>query len=87
MTLRWWALNELLKSGISEESIWEPQRQPVYIESGPYRWLRHPAYLGSMLSLSGFGISALGWGGVVLALPAWPFFALRIYQENELRCP
>jgi len=87
LSLRWWALRELLVAGVSEESIWVPERQKLYVETGPYRFLNHPAYVGSLMSISGFGMAALGWGGMVLSLPAWPFFAMRIHQENSLRWP
>jgi len=85
--LRLWSLRTLLQEGVSEESIWMPEKQKTYTDRGPYRFLSHPAYVGSMLAISGAGVAALGWCGAVLALPAWPFFALRIHQENKLRWP
>jgi len=83
--LRWWAIRELLLAGIHEEDIWVPERQKVYTNRGPYQFLSHPAYVGSLAVLAGAGIACLGWGGAVLALPSWPFFALRIHEENQLR--
>lgn len=35
---------------------------------GPYRWLRHPSYSGSILSLVGFPLSLGTWAGAVLVL-------------------
>ena len=85
LVLRWWAYRTLTEAGLPYSGFMEPQRPTEYTEEGPYRWVRHPAYVGSLLLIAGVGIVGLGWGGAVLALPAWPLFALRIHQENRLR--
>ncbi len=38
------------------------------VRAGPYRWIRHPAYLGFLLTLAGFGLAFRSVAG--LALPA-----------------
>ena len=38
------------------------------IDSGPYRWVRHPSYTGSLLSLLGVGIAAGNWLSIVVVL-------------------
>ncbi|MCA9875713.1 MAG: isoprenylcysteine carboxylmethyltransferase family protein [Anaerolineales bacterium] len=38
------------------------------IKHGPYRWLRHPAYSGSILSLVGFSLAIGTWVGALLVL-------------------
>lgn len=38
------------------------------VQRGPYRWLRHPAYTGSILSLVGFPLALGTWAGGVLVL-------------------
>ena len=38
------------------------------VRRGPYQWLRHPAYSGSILSLVGFSLSVGTWVGAVLVL-------------------
>jgi protein-S-isoprenylcysteine O-methyltransferase len=78
----WWALS---RAGLPREAFFTVQQPPDWTTNGPYRFLRHPAYLGSMLILSGIGMQVLGPPGLVLSAPAWPFFALRIHQENQLR--
>lgn len=85
LMLRWWSWHVLRRVGLSYNGMMEPVRPTSYTNAGPYRVMRHPAYVGSMLVLSGLGIVWLGWGGWVLCLPAWPLFALRIHQENQLR--
>ena len=55
-----------------------------YLSDGIFR-LRHPAYLGNLMTIAGVGALALGWGGLVLALAAAPFYADRIVREESLR--
>jgi protein-S-isoprenylcysteine O-methyltransferase Ste14 len=38
------------------------------ITTGPYRWVRHPAYTGVLLTLSGFGLGLGTWLGAILAI-------------------
>ena len=36
------------------------------VEQGPYRWLRHPSYLGSLLAMIGFGMTLTNWLAMLL---------------------
>lgn len=36
------------------------------IESGPYRWVRHPSYLGGLVAMLGFGMTLTNWLAAVL---------------------
>jgi protein-S-isoprenylcysteine O-methyltransferase Ste14 len=38
------------------------------VERGPYHWLRHPAYSGSMATLVGLPLSLGTWVGALLVL-------------------
>jgi len=38
------------------------------IETGPYRWVRHPSYTGAVLTYLGIGIVTGNWLSVVTAL-------------------
>ena len=38
------------------------------VESGPYRWVRHPAYTGDLLIVFGFGLAWGSWLGAAVAL-------------------
>lgn len=40
----------------------------ILVKRGPYRWLRHPAYSGSILSPVGFPLSIGTWAGALLVL-------------------
>jgi protein-S-isoprenylcysteine O-methyltransferase Ste14 len=61
--------------------IYPPDR---YLTDGVYR-LRHPAYIGALLEIGGAGVLFLGWGGMILAFAALPFYADRIMREEKLR--
>ncbi len=41
--------------------------QPV-VTSGPYRWVRHPAYTGLLLIALGFGLGARNWLSVLVCV-------------------
>jgi protein-S-isoprenylcysteine O-methyltransferase Ste14 len=40
----------------------------ILVKDGPYRWLRHPAYSGSILSLVGFPLALGTWPGFLAVL-------------------
>jgi protein-S-isoprenylcysteine O-methyltransferase Ste14 len=48
------------------------------VERGPYRWLRHPSYLGGLLALLGFGITLTNW--LAIALPVSCLAAAYLYR-------
>jgi protein-S-isoprenylcysteine O-methyltransferase Ste14 len=41
--------------------------QPT-VQSGPYRFVRHPAYSGTLLSLIGIGVALANWSSIVVIL-------------------
>jgi protein-S-isoprenylcysteine O-methyltransferase Ste14 len=50
---------------------------------GPYRWIRHPAYAGELISMGGFVLgSASGWNGGVFILLVVSLL-LRSYEEEQ----
>jgi protein-S-isoprenylcysteine O-methyltransferase Ste14 len=38
------------------------------VRSGPYRWVRHPAYSGNLLTLFGFGVAVGSWIGALFGM-------------------
>lgn len=40
------------------------------VDSGPYRWVRHPSYTGALLSLVGVGLTVGNWLSIAVALVA-----------------
>ncbi|MGD0543170.1 MAG: isoprenylcysteine carboxylmethyltransferase family protein [Candidatus Acidiferrales bacterium] len=41
--------------------------QPV-IETGPYRYIRHPSYTGGLITLAGLGLALGNWAGMFVLL-------------------
>jgi protein-S-isoprenylcysteine O-methyltransferase Ste14 len=55
------------------------------IESGPYRYLRHPSYTGMLVGLLGLGIAFDNWLSLlVLALLPLVGLVVRIYYEESV---
>jgi protein-S-isoprenylcysteine O-methyltransferase Ste14 len=51
---------------------------------GPYRWVRHPSYLGMMLGFFGWALVFRSAVGVVAAVLGFPLLADRIDAEERL---
>jgi protein-S-isoprenylcysteine O-methyltransferase Ste14 len=64
MVFRWYSIYVLGRYFTFDVAISPGQR---VIEDGPYRWVRHPSYLGGLLSMIGFGLALTNWMSVVLA--------------------
>jgi protein-S-isoprenylcysteine O-methyltransferase len=55
------------------------------VDKGPYRWLRHPGYLGSLLVWIGSGFAYGNWIlTAVIALLMLPAYGHRIASEEKL---
>jgi protein-S-isoprenylcysteine O-methyltransferase Ste14 len=54
------------------------------VRHGPYRWIRHPAYSGSILSLVGFPLALGTWvGGLVVLIFCLVGYLYRIQVEEK----
>jgi protein-S-isoprenylcysteine O-methyltransferase Ste14 len=65
VVVRQWAIFSL---GRAFTVVVEVNPNQRLITSGPYGWVRHPAYSGSIITLGGFGLAAGSWMGAMLAL-------------------
>jgi protein-S-isoprenylcysteine O-methyltransferase Ste14 len=55
------------------------------VDRGPYRWLRHPSYLGSLIAEIGFGMALTNWLAILLpALCLGAAYAYRIRLEEKV---
>lgn len=80
--LRVWAVATLGRFFRREVTIVSGQ---TVVESGPYRFVRHPAYLGDLLIAFGFGLAWGSWVGAVVALViALAGHLPRIHVEEKL---
>jgi protein-S-isoprenylcysteine O-methyltransferase Ste14 len=53
------------------------------IESGPYRYIRHPSYTGALITLVGLGLALGNWAGLLALLACMlPAYAYRISVEE-----
>ncbi len=81
MALRLWAIRTLGKFFTSSVVVQEGQH---VITAGPYRWMRHPSYTGSVLTVLGTALAFASWialllvGGLVL-----PAYLYRIKVEEQ----
>lgn len=81
--LRWWAFHALGRYFTFR--VMTSADQPV-ITSGPYRFLRHPSYLGILLALLGIGLTYGNWISVasLLILPSIGFVNRTRVEEGAL---
>jgi protein-S-isoprenylcysteine O-methyltransferase Ste14 len=55
------------------------------VDRGPYRYLRHPGYLGAIVALVGLGLALQSWLALlVLLVVGIAALALRIHLEEKL---
>jgi protein-S-isoprenylcysteine O-methyltransferase Ste14 len=60
--VRWWAIRTLGRWFTYDVRV--TQGQPV-VQTGPYRWVRHPSYTGILLVLVGIGLTLGNWLSLV----------------------
>ena len=80
--IRWLAILKLKKYFTVKVSI---QQDHKIINTGIYKYLRHPAYLGSLLSFIGLGFALLNWISIILIFfPILGSFMYRINIEEKV---
>ena len=61
------------------------QDQHAIERGGPYRWVRHPGYLGSLLALNGVALASGNWITLLASLIAtFAAYRYRIVVEDEM---
>jgi protein-S-isoprenylcysteine O-methyltransferase Ste14 len=61
------------------------QEQQTVVETGPYRFVRHPSYTGALIFFVGFGLALQSWGSVLTLVPIFAIcYGYRMYIEEEL---
>lgn len=54
------------------------------VDTGPYRFVRHPSYTGALLAFVGFGMVMRNWASVlVISMPVALAFLYRIHVEER----
>lgn len=78
--LRWYSIGYLGRYFTVNVSI-DPEHQLV--DSGPYRYIRHPSYTGALLAFLGFGFCLGNWFSILLlTVPIIGAFLWRIRIEE-----
>lgn len=81
LVIRWAAILSLKRSFTVDVAVAKDQR---VVETGLYRWVRHPSYAGSLLSFAGFGWTLRHWTSLaVIVVPITAAFLYRIHVEEE----
>lgn len=82
LALRLWAVLTLRERYTSTLLI---QAQQSIERRGPYLWVRHPGYLGSLLCLNGIALASGNWIALIASLAATsPAYAYRIRVEDTM---
>lgn len=61
----------------------EPNAALQLVEIGLYRWIRHPIYLGVILTALGAALVHGHWLGILLAVVLWLFFTYKSGFEER----
>ena len=81
LALRWFSIGYLGRYFTVNVAV-NPEQ--TVVDSGPYRYVRHPSYTGALLAFIGFGCSLCNWLSILfLTLPIIAAFLWRIHIEEE----
>ncbi|MEP7015958.1 MAG: isoprenylcysteine carboxylmethyltransferase family protein [Verrucomicrobiota bacterium] len=81
LILRWYSVGYLGRFFTVNVSI-DPDHHLV--DSGPYRYIRHPSYTGALIAFLGFGFCLGNWVSILmLALPIIGAFLWRVRIEES----
>jgi protein-S-isoprenylcysteine O-methyltransferase len=81
LVLRWFSIGYLGRFFTVDVAIHSGHR---VIESGPYRFVRHPSYTGALLAFLGLGLSLGNWWSVaIFTFPTFLAFLVRIEVEER----
>jgi protein-S-isoprenylcysteine O-methyltransferase Ste14 len=79
--LRWYSIVHLGRFFTVDVSI---EKEHRVIDTGPYRFVRHPSYTGALIAFLGFGLCLGNWLSILLLmLPITAAFLWRIRIEEQ----
>ena len=80
LALRWYSI-WLLGSSFTCEVTTRPDQEVV--QSGPYRWIRHPSYTGGLLTILGVLVCCANFASLAALVFAAAGYAYRIKIEER----
>ncbi len=81
LMLRWYAIVKLGRFFTVNVAI---AKDHQLIESGPYRFVRHPSYTGALLAFLGISLSLGNWAAVIIIMaPIFLAFVYRMQVEER----
>lgn len=84
LTFRWYAIRALGK--FFTRTVATRAGQYV-VDTGPYRWIRHPSYSGALLMFVGMGIAMTNWAALLAIMAgALVGYARRVHVEEQALC-
>lgn len=81
VTLRWFAIWKLGSYFTRDVAVSSDQE---VVQSGPYRFIRHPAYSGTFLTMLGLGLAMTNWASLIallLCVLLGHFYRVRIEED------
>jgi protein-S-isoprenylcysteine O-methyltransferase Ste14 len=82
LVIRWFAIQQLKEFFTVTVSI---QKGHQLVDSGLYKYIRHPAYFGSLLSFLGLGLAFQNWLTIVIIfIPIFGALSYRIAIEEKV---
>ena len=81
IVLRWYAIVQLGRFFTVNVAI---AKDHQLVDSGPYRFVRHPSYTGALLAFVGFSLSLGNWAAAIIILvPIFVVFVYRMHVEER----
>jgi protein-S-isoprenylcysteine O-methyltransferase len=81
VAFRWWAIVTLGKFFTFDVAV---QSSQSVVETGPYRYIRHPSYSGALMTQAGIGLALGNWAGLLALLVCMAIaYAYRISVEEK----
>lgn len=80
VAFRWWAIVILGRFFTFDVAV---QSGQSVVETGPYRYIRHPSYTGALMTQVGIGLALGNWAGLIALLACMAIaYAYRISVEE-----
>jgi len=81
VAFRWWAIAALGKFFTFDVAVQFSQK---VVDSGPYRYIRHPSYTGALMTQVGIGLALGNWAGLIALLGCMAIaYSYRISVEEK----